>query len=68
MKVLIQDRESKKFFTAVGDWVNDAREAGDFGSYRQAYDVAREAAGSGFNIMLFSTLGGYLFSIDQGKK
>jgi hypothetical protein len=67
MKVLIQDRQSKKFFAAVGEWVHDAREACDFESYRHAYDAAREAAVSEFNIMLFSTLGGYLFSIDQGK-
>jgi hypothetical protein len=67
MKVLIQDRQSKKFFAAVGGWVQDAREASDFESYRHAYDAAREAAVTEFNIMLFSSVGGYLFGVDQGK-
>ena len=67
MKVLIQDGRSKKYLTAVGGWVNDAREGENFVSHRHAYEVARHTATDEFNIVLYSALGGYAFPVDQGR-
>jgi len=66
MKVLIQDDRSKKYFTAAGEWVDEAREAVDFESHRNAWAAAREARIGEFNIMLYSAIGRYLFRVDHG--
>jgi len=66
MRVLIQDAQSKKYFSERA-WVKDAREGVNFVSHRLAYRAARQTGVSEFSIVLYSPIGGYLFSVDQGK-
>jgi hypothetical protein len=67
MKVLIQDRDTRKYVTASGEWANDAQKAVDFESHRKAWEFARQSKIHGFNIMLYSTIGRYLFCVDSGS-
>ncbi len=67
MRVLIQDGQSKKFFTAWGSWAPDARQGEDFESHRHAYAVARAANVAEFKITLFYTIAGLLCGVDRGK-
>jgi hypothetical protein len=67
MKVLIQDGQNKKFFNADRGWVNDAQQGDDFESHRRAYDMAQQTSVGEFNIVLYSPIARYAFSIDQGK-
>ena len=66
MRVLIQDVQSKKYFNER-EWVKDAREGANFVSHRLAYSVARHSGVAEFNIVLYSPIGGYLFSVDHGR-
>jgi len=68
MKILIQDGCSKRYLSATGEWVDEAREGESFVSHRQACEVARHTLAEEFSIILYSALGGYAFSIDQGRK
>ncbi len=67
MKVLIQDKQNKKFFAANEGWVNDAQAGFDFESHRQAYAVALQTGASEFNIVLYSAVGRYALKIDHGR-
>ncbi len=66
MKVLIQDGQSKKYFTTTGEWVKEPRQGDDFESHRKAFAIARQSKIAEFNIMLYSAIGRYLFRVDHG--
>jgi hypothetical protein len=67
MKVLIQDKQNKKFFAANDGWVSDAQGGFDFESHRRAYAVAQQTTVGEFNIVLYSAVGRYAFKIDHGR-
>lgn len=67
MKVLIQDGRNKKYFSSIRGWVNEAGEGDDFESHGRAYAMAQQTSVEEFNIVLFSPVGRYAFSVDHGK-
>ena len=66
MKILIEDAESLKYFTAEGQWASNASEAQCYKGSSLAMQAAKQAQIGKFNIVAFVTGTKQLINLNHG--
>jgi hypothetical protein len=67
MKVLVQDKHTKKYLTAEGSWTAKADDAEDFLFTARAYDIAVSRVRGPFRVVFHSSSLGYSINILDGN-